>query len=211
VLVSMASVGAVHYMETTAFCGQVCHTNMEPQYVGHQNGAHARVQCVACYVGPRVGALVQSNMAGTRQLWQLASGRVPEAVPSPVQAMRPARFTFENCHVPERFHGNEVRVFRDYADDEQNTETATTMTLFVGGGNAAAGVGSGIHWHMNLDNAAGGSDRAHDPADTNAAAADVSELNRGTVDLSYVLTSRMSVGRVLLVRAVPRARLHPGR
>ena len=152
VLISMAAVGAVHYMETTAFCGQVCHTTMEPQYVGHQNGAHARVPCVACHVGPGIGALLESKMAGTRQLWQLASGRVPKPVPSPIQSMRPARFTCENCHSPERFHGNEVRVFRDYADDEQNTETTATMTLFVGGGNAAAGVGSGIHWHMNLDN-----------------------------------------------------------
>jgi nitrate/TMAO reductase-like tetraheme cytochrome c subunit len=152
VLVSMASVGAVHYMETTQFCGQVCHTTMEPQYVAHQNGAHARVACVACHVGPGIGALVQSKMAGTRQLWQLASGHVPTPVPSPVQSMRPARFTCENCHSPERFHGDEARVFRDYADDEPNTETATAMTLFVGGGSAAAGVGSGIHWHMNLDN-----------------------------------------------------------
>ena len=43
-------------------------------------------------------------------------------------------------------------MFRDYAEDEQNTETATTMALLVGGGSAATGGGSGIHWHMNLDN-----------------------------------------------------------
>jgi NapC/NirT cytochrome c family protein len=151
-VLSMASVGAVHYMETTSFCGQVCHTTMEPQYVAHQSGAHARVACVDCHVGPGVGALVQSKMAGTRQLWQLATGHVPKPIPSPVPSMRPARFTCENCHSPERFHGDEVRVFRDFADDEANTETATTMTLFVGGGSTAPGVGSGIHWHMNLDN-----------------------------------------------------------
>jgi nitrate/TMAO reductase-like tetraheme cytochrome c subunit len=152
VLLSMASLGAVHYMETTAFCGQVCHTTMEPQYVAHQSGPHARVACVDCHVGPGVGALVESKLAGTRQLWQLASGHVPRPVPSPVKSMRPARFTCENCHWPEKVHGDEVRVFRDYADDEQNTETATTLALLVGGGNAAAGVGSGIHWHMNIDN-----------------------------------------------------------
>jgi hypothetical protein len=66
--------------------------------------------------------------------------------------MRPARETCETCHWPERFHGDEVRVIREYADDEENSETATTLTLFVGGGSARLGTGSGIHWHMNIDN-----------------------------------------------------------
>jgi nitrate/TMAO reductase-like tetraheme cytochrome c subunit len=152
VLMSMASYGAVHYMETTEFCGQVCHTTMEPQYVAHQSGPHARVACVACHVGSGVSALVESKMAGTRQLWQISFGTVPTPVPSPVHSMRPARETCETCHWPEKLHGDEVRVFREYAEDEANTETATTMTMFVGGGSAKLGIGSGIHWHMNLDN-----------------------------------------------------------
>ena len=152
VLLSMASVGAVHYMETTEFCGRVCHTTMEPQYVGHQSGPHARVACVDCHVGPGAGALIESKMAGTRQLWQIATNRVPKPVPSPIRTMRPARFTCENCHWPEKLHGDETRVFREYADDEPSTETATIMTMFVGGGSAALGIGTGIHWHMNLAN-----------------------------------------------------------
>ncbi len=152
VLLSVASYGAVHYMETTAFCGTVCHTTMEPQYVAHQNGPHARVPCVDCHVGPGVDALVQSKLAGTRQLWQVATRNVPKPVPSPVHAMRPATFTCENCHWPEKFHGDKVRVIREYAEDEQNTETVTTLTMFVGGGSAKRGIGVGIHWHMNLDN-----------------------------------------------------------
>ena len=152
VVLSVASVGAVHYMETTEFCGRVCHTTMEPQYVAHQNGPHARVACVACHVGPGVGALVQSKMAGTRQLWQIATNRVPKPVPSPIHTMRPARYTCENCHWPEKLNGDEQRVFREYADDEASTETATTLTLFVGGGSTAQGIGTGIHWHMNLAN-----------------------------------------------------------
>jgi hypothetical protein len=153
VLLSMASYGAVHYMETTSFCGEVCHTTMEPQFVAHQSGPHARVACVGCHVGPGAGALVESKLAGTRQLWQIASRNVPTPVPSPVHSMRPARETCETCHWPEKLHGDEVRTFREYAEDERNTETATTLTMFVGGGSARLGVGSGIHWHMNLDNA----------------------------------------------------------
>ena len=151
-LLSMASYGAVHYMETTEFCGQVCHTTMEPQYVAHGSGPHARVPCVACHVGPGVGALIESKLAGTRQLWQVATGNVPRPVPSPVHNLRPARFTCEQCHWPEKFHGERIRVFREFGNDEANTETSSVMTMLVGGGSATLGVGSGIHWHMNLDN-----------------------------------------------------------
>ena len=31
-IVSMAADGGVHYMESSEFCGQVCHTTMEPEY-----------------------------------------------------------------------------------------------------------------------------------------------------------------------------------
>lgn len=151
-ILSMASYGAVHYMETTEFCGQVCHTTMEPQYVAYRSGPHARVACVACHVGPGMGALVESKLAGTRQLWQVATGNVPTPVPSPVHSLRPARYTCEQCHWPEKFHGDRVRVFTEFGDDEESTESSSVMTMFVGGGSAQLGVGSGIHWHMNLDN-----------------------------------------------------------
>jgi hypothetical protein len=151
-VLSMASYSAVHYMESTEFCGQVCHTTMEPQYVAHRSGPHARVACVACHVGPGLGALVESKLAGTRQLWQVATGNVPTPVPSPVHNLRPARYTCEQCHWPEKFHGDRVHVFTEFGDDEASTESSSLMTMFVGGGSAELGVGTGIHWHMNLDN-----------------------------------------------------------
>jgi hypothetical protein len=152
VIVSVAAFGAVHYMETAAFCGQVCHTTMEPQFVAHQSGPHARVPCVDCHVGAGARALVQSKLAGTRQLWQVVTRNVPAPVESPVPTMRAARETCGECHWPEKFHGDKLRVIREYAEDEQNTETVTALTLFVGGGSERLGVGTGIHWHMNLDN-----------------------------------------------------------
>ena len=152
VIVSIAAFGAVHYMETPQFCGQVCHTTMEPQAVSHQDWPHARVPCVDCHVGAGVNALVQSKVAGTRQLWHVLTRRVPKPVESPVRTMRPARETCEQCHWPERFHGDEVRIIREYAEDEANSETITELTLFVGGGSSKLGTGTGIHWHMNIDN-----------------------------------------------------------
>ena len=152
VLLSMGSYGAVHYLEDDRFCGEVCHQTMEPQYVAHETGPHAKVACVACHVGPGVGALIESKMAGARQLYLVATRRVPKPIPGPARSLRPARDTCEKCHWAENFHGDEVRVFPEFANDEANTSAGTAFTLFVGGGRSQLGTGRGIHWHMNLDN-----------------------------------------------------------
>jgi hypothetical protein len=150
IIFSLAAYGAVHHMESAAFCGTTCHTTMEPEYTAYQVGAHARVACVSCHVGPGAEAQVDAKLAGTRQLWHLVTGRVPMPVPAPVRSMRPARDTCANCHWPEKAHGDRLRQVREYADDETSSETVTTVQLHVGGGQA--GAGSGIHWHMNLAN-----------------------------------------------------------
>lgn len=151
-IVSIAAYGGVHYMETTAFCGTTCHTTMEPEYVAHQRGPHAQVECVRCHVGPGAGPLVQSKLAGTRQLVHVITNRVPAPVPPPPALISPARDTCEGCHWPERFIGDRTRVIREFANDEKNSETDTTLRLHVGGGSRTRGIGTGIHWHMNLDN-----------------------------------------------------------
>ena len=151
VFVSMAAYGGVHYMETAEFCGTTCHVTMEPQWAAYQVAPHSRVACAQCHVGPGAGALVESKLAGTRQLFQVVTRNVTKPVPSP-RSMRPARDTCENCHWSEKFHGDRAKTIREYADDESNTESATTLVLHVGGGSARLGVGTGIHWHMNIDN-----------------------------------------------------------
>jgi nitrate/TMAO reductase-like tetraheme cytochrome c subunit len=151
-IVSMAAYGGVHYMDSSEFCGQVCHTTMEPQYAAYQVWPHARVECARCHVGPDVGALVQAKLAGTRQLYHVITNRVPTPVPPPSQLIRPARATCEQCHWPEKFHGDKVREIREFGNDEKNSESVTRLTLHIGGGSRNAGTGTGIHWHMNLDN-----------------------------------------------------------
>ncbi len=149
-IVSLAAYGTVHHMESAEFCGTTCHTTMEPEWKAYQVSAHAKVTCVSCHVGPGAEALVQSKVAGTRQLWQLFTDNVPTPVSAPIHTMRPARETCQNCHWAEKMHGEKLKSIREYADDEKGTESVTTLQLHVGGGRA--GVGSGIHWHMNIEN-----------------------------------------------------------
>jgi len=151
-IVSIAAYGGVHHMESTEFCGTTCHTPMEPEYTAHQAGPHARIACVQCHVGPGVGPLVESKLAGTRQLWEVMTNSVPRPIPPPPALLSPTRETCEQCHWPERFIGDRLRVIREYGNDEKNTESMTVMQVHVGGGSPALGVGTGIHWHMNLAN-----------------------------------------------------------
>jgi hypothetical protein len=152
VIVSMASVGAVQYTESQQFCGQVCHTVMEPEFVAHQNGPHGRVHCVACHVGPGAGAFLTAKLNGTRQLALAVSGAHSRPIPTPVTNMPDVSSTCEQCHWPDRFVGDKVKVLYEHANDEANTQTATTVRLHVGGPVAGSGTGSGIHWHMNRAN-----------------------------------------------------------
>lgn len=151
-LVSMAAYGGVHYMDSSEFCGEVCHTTMEPEYRAYKAWPHARVECAQCHVGPGAGALVQAKLAGTRQLYHVVTRQVPKPVPPPPHLIRPASDTCERCHWPEKFHGDKVKVIREFSNDEKNSESATRLTMHVGGGGVATGSGTGIHWHMNLDN-----------------------------------------------------------
>ncbi|MGE3578702.1 MAG: NapC/NirT family cytochrome c [Vicinamibacterales bacterium] len=150
IIVSLAAYGGVHYMETSEFCGQVCHATMEPQFVAHQGGPHARIACVNCHVGEGADALVQSKLQGLRQLMHVATGRVPRPVPSSPHRMRPARETCERCHWPDKFHGDRPVVARSFASDEGNTESATRLTLHLGGTNPELGIAAGIHGRAHV-------------------------------------------------------------
>jgi hypothetical protein len=45
-----------------------------------------------------------------------------------------------------------MKVVYEYADDEKNTETKTTLRMHVGGPIGGTANGIGIHWHMNRGN-----------------------------------------------------------
>lgn len=151
-IVSLAAYRGVQYMDSVPFCGQVCHEVMEPEFVAYQDGPHSRVACVECHIGSGAPWFVRSKLSGTRQVFAVLMNTHERPIPSPVENLRPARETCEHCHWPEKFHGDKVKVIREYAEDEQNTESTTTLLIHVGGGSERLGIATGIHWHMNVAN-----------------------------------------------------------
>jgi len=151
-IVSLASYRGVEYMDSVAFCGQVCHEVMEPEFVAYQDGPHSRVTCVQCHIGPGAPWFVKSKLSGARQVLAVMMNSHSRPIPSPVENLRPATDTCMQCHWPEKFHDDKIRTVKEYAEDEQNTETTTTLRVHVGGGSEKLGIAAGIHWHMNVAN-----------------------------------------------------------
>src|SRR6185295_9876681 len=67
---AFGSYRAYEYTESVNFCGQTCHV-MKPERTAYQAGAHARVGCVGCHVGPGAGWYVRSKLSGAYQLYSV--------------------------------------------------------------------------------------------------------------------------------------------
>jgi hypothetical protein len=106
------------------------------------------VLCVQCHIGPGAPWFVRSKLSGVRQVFAVMAHTYSTPIPTPVSNLRPARDTCEQCHWPAFFHGDKVVTLREYADDEANTESDTTLQLHIGGGGERVQTGEGIHWHV---------------------------------------------------------------
>jgi hypothetical protein len=87
-------------------------------------------------------------MNGLRQLYHVVTRQVPRPIPG-VADLRPAQEVCGACHWSGKGFGDIVRVKREYADDETNTETSTFLQIFLGGPGAPTRSGRAIHWHAD--------------------------------------------------------------
>jgi hypothetical protein len=148
VIFGIASYRGVEYMDSARFCGQTCHTVMQPEFTAYQQSPHQRVSCVQCHIGPGAGWFVRSKVSGVRQIVAVAFHTYERPIPTPVEQLRPARETCEQCHWPQRFTGDKFIVRTKYSDDEKNTALITVLLLKVGGRTFQGSVG--IHgMHLN--------------------------------------------------------------
>jgi hypothetical protein len=78
VILGSATYKGVHIMDSVEFCGTVCHTVMQPEYVAHQRSPHARVPCADCHIGPGADWFVKSKISGSladEPCWRPAEGQ----------------------------------------------------------------------------------------------------------------------------------------
>ena len=149
---AVGSYNTYHFTESVQFCGQACHTVMQPEYVTYQHGSHARVACTDCHIGRGATWYVRSKLSGMYQVYATATKKYPTPILTPVHNLRPAQETCEQCHWPKKFVGNLDRTFNYYLAEETNTYFAMRMLMRVGGADVEHGPVGGIHWHMNVGN-----------------------------------------------------------
>ena len=128
-IISVAAFGGIRAMESPLLCGQTCHTvPMHPQFTAWQSTPHAQVACTECHVGEGAAALIHYKLAGLRQLYHVVTNQIPKPIPG-VADMRPALETCGHCHWPGHDSGEVLRVKREFADDEANSETVTGLQM----------------------------------------------------------------------------------
>lgn len=151
-VVGVLAYSGYHYMESNAFCGEVCHVPMTPEYTAYQNSAHSRVHCVDCHIGSGADWFVKSKISGARQLLAVAVDSFARPIETPVHGLRPASGTCMQCHRPEIFHGDRLLIKDKYLEDEENTHVQTVLLMKIGSAGDLAAESHGIHWHVDPGN-----------------------------------------------------------
>lgn len=149
---AFGSFKAYEYTETDEFCGLLCHEVMAPEYTAYLSSPHSRVGCVTCHIGSGAAWFVRAKISGSYQVYSVLFNKYSKPIPTPVENLRPAEGTCEQCHSPEHFFSKIMKKSNYYLYDEENTKSSISMLLKIGGGNSELGRAEGIHWHMNVAN-----------------------------------------------------------
>lgn len=158
-LSAFGSFQTFHYSESNQFCGQVCHSAMNPEYVAYQRSTHAKVDCVDCHVGSGAQYFIKAKLNGTHQLIAYTLDNYSRPIATPVKNLRPAKDTCEQCHWSGKNYGNIELTLDHVLSDKKNTPYSVRMVMHVDTAKPGAPRG-GIHWH------ASGNDRVeYYPAD----------------------------------------------
>lgn len=151
-LTALGSYETYHLMEANSFCGQACHTPMEPEYRAYQHSAHAQVDCVSCHIGPGTTSYIRTKLNGLKQLYHQVKGDFDRPIRILNPNLRLAQETCQTCHWSQKHFGNVPKTFRHFMADETNTPFTVQMILKVGGSDPVHGPVEGIHSHMNVSN-----------------------------------------------------------
>jgi hypothetical protein len=140
-VLGIASYKSVEHMDSVEFCGQTCHVVMAPEFAAYEGSPHSRVPCVECHIGSGAPWFVRAKISGVRQVFAVAFETYSRPIPSPVEQLRPARDTCEQCHWPQKFTSDKLLVRTKFSDDEKNTPLTTVLLMKIGGRRGTGGVG----------------------------------------------------------------------
>lgn len=148
---ALGTYNAYRYINSVELCGELCHKEMEPEYITYLNSSHAKVPCVNCHEGSGVNWYFRSKWSFLQQVYAKLVNKYPRPIPTPLKVLRPERAICESCHWPQKFYTRKSLNIVTYLADSANTEWNISLLLKVGPKNSAHGLKEGIHWHTNPD------------------------------------------------------------
>jgi nitrate/TMAO reductase-like tetraheme cytochrome c subunit len=150
-LFAYAGHAAVAKMDSPKFCGETCHGVMQPEWEAWNRSPHSHVACVECHIGPGATSYVKAKWNGLHQMKALLTSTYHRPVPSPADKLRPARETCEECHSPQRYDAERIKLYPHYELDKDNTPKFNALALRIGGLNPRTHKYEGAHAHANPD------------------------------------------------------------
>ncbi len=92
-LTAMGSYHSYQFTESVTFCGEACHTVMQPEFVTYSHSPHARVACAECHIGKGAEWYVRSKLSGTYQVYSVMAHKYATPIATPIKNLRPAQET----------------------------------------------------------------------------------------------------------------------
>jgi PAS domain S-box-containing protein len=136
------------YTESTEFCGRFCHSVMAPDLTLHQRSSHSQVSCAECHIGRGAAWYVKAKLSGLHQVYAVATKIYSRPIRTPIDNLRPAMETCEECHSGKVYYSNRDKVYFRYpADSNLKDPRVTLIRLHVGGYLPDTQRAVGIHWH----------------------------------------------------------------
>ncbi|MBF0593633.1 MAG: NapC/NirT family cytochrome c [Candidatus Omnitrophica bacterium] len=150
IMTAIGTYKAYNFTESVTFCGTTCHVIMKPEYTAYLNSPHARVKCVECHIGSGAGWYVHSKLSGARQVVKTLMNNYARPIPVPVNDLRPAKDTCEECHWPGKSF-SAIEFDRTYFPSEPGAVAQWNLRMLMHVSGSGQGK-SGIHAHMNNNN-----------------------------------------------------------
>ena len=149
VFFGLSGAQAAKFMDSDTFCGQTCHSVMEPESVMHKKSVHAATRCVRCHVGEGVHGLLVSKMRGAWQVVALMTNHYKRPVSTPVISLPSSEDTCKTCHDTDRKSSPYMKLYTSFKDDKVSSREVSAVVMNLG--SSRDGAANGIHAHSSND------------------------------------------------------------
>ncbi|MBK1880086.1 NapC/NirT family cytochrome c [Pelagicoccus mobilis] len=149
---SIGSYQTYTYSNSNHFCGTLCHSVMEPQFVAYPNSGHAKLKCIDCHIGEGTSGTIKAKWHGLYKVYSLLLDKYPTPLAAAPNYLPTTEESCLKCHENGPDLKDVARTYHHYLSDDDNTPFSVSLRLKLGPDETTAAKTSGIHWHAKPEN-----------------------------------------------------------